>query len=304
MTNKLQQFLQFINQHYKTNIHTINAIRKKTKNSILVNKGKKKFIPLISNFTIKLTYRTVKIRLYHPTPFKNLPIMIYSHGGSFISGNLNIFDIHCRSLSQYTQHVVISIHYALIPERPYPYGLNDIYESSLWAYHHAININAVQTNFIMIGDSSGANYTVLCVNRAKKSGDFKIKQQVLIYPTTNLNHDTYSMQKFGYGFALEKNQLLWTKNKYKPKNLSTTDPSISPIHIKILRSMPNTVIITTGYDPLRDEGLLLNKSLINTEVAIKHFHFDNIIHGFINFASSIPHEMILLYKIINNCLHV
>jgi acetyl esterase/lipase len=81
-----------------------------------------------------------------------------------------------------------------------------------------------------------------------------------------------------------------------------TDPQISPLFIKDLQKMPRTMIFTAGYDPLRDEGLLFAQALMEQGVDTHHYHFDNMIHGFINFGKLVPQECEVLYQRIERFL--
>ena len=61
-------------------------------------------------------------------------------------------------------------------------------------------------------------------------------------------------------------------------------------------------MITAGYDPLRDEGLMFAERLMQQDVDTHHYHFDNMIHGFINFTKIVPDETEILYQRIHRFL--
>lgn len=60
--------------------------------------------------------------------------------------------------------------------------------------------------------------------------------------------------------------------------------------------MPRTLVMTAGYDPLRDEGLLFAERLIRHDVEVQHYHFDSLVHGFINFSKLISKEIEVLHS--------
>ena len=183
-------------------------------------------------------------------------------------------------------------------------GLNDVYDVAKWAYENASHIKATNENFTMIGDSSGGNYTALCVEKAHVTGDFKVSKQVLIYPTTDLSHQTNSMHEFANGYLLEAKRVSWYNKQYKPEDIENKSPKLSPLYSENISLMPSTLVITAGYDPLRDEGLLYAEKLLNNDVDAHHYHFDNMIHGFINFAKLVPEETKLLYQRITKFLKI
>lgn len=299
--DKLQNLLDFVNKYKKDDILTIASVRRSTA-SLMLYAGNKVDIASVRDFAVKVEGREINVRLYHPNPQQYLPMIVYTHGGGFVSGTLDSFDAPCRHLAKITNRVVIAIEYRLAPEHPYPSGLNDVYEVAKWVYTHAKDVKADNQDFTMVGDSAGGNYTALCVERAIQTGDFVVSNQVLIYPTTDLTHNTESMREFSQGYLLESRQINWYKEQYRPKTIVGTDPQISPLFIKDLQKMPRTMIFTAGYDPLRDEGLLFAQALMEQGVDTHHYHFDNMIHGFINFGKLVPQECEVLYQRIERFL--
>ncbi|WP_119343226.1 alpha/beta hydrolase fold domain-containing protein [Facilibium subflavum] len=298
---KLQNLLSFVNKYKKEGSETIDSVRK-TASSLILYSGVKQQIASVRDFTLKLGKREVAVRLYHPDPAKHLPVIIYTHGGGFVSGSVDAFDAPCRSLSHATNRVVVAVDYHLAPEHPYPQGLNDVYDVANWVYHHAEDIKASNEDLTMVGDSSGGNYTALSVYKAHQTGDFKVSNQVLIYPTTDLSHQTASMRQFAQGYLLEAKRVFWYNAQYKPEDMDGKSPEISPLYLQDLSVMPRTMVITAGYDPLRDEGLLFAQKLLKLGVDTHHYHFDNMIHGFINFAKLVPEETQFLYQRIERFL--
>jgi len=53
-------------------------------------------------------------------------ILIYVHGGGFVSGGLNTHSNLCYKLSKSLNVCVISIDYKLAPEYKFPYQINEI----------------------------------------------------------------------------------------------------------------------------------------------------------------------------------
>jgi acetyl esterase/lipase len=56
----------------------------------------------------------------------------------------------------------------------------------------------------------------------------------------------------GYGFSREKS--LWCFRQYRPDDLETRDPRVSPLFERDLAGLPPTLVISAECDPLRDEG--------------------------------------------------
>src|SRR5438105_1978003 len=65
---------------------------------------------------------TIPARLYAATNQRPRPIVVWYHGGGWVIGDLETADRTCRKLASATGAVVLSIDYALAPERPFPAG--------------------------------------------------------------------------------------------------------------------------------------------------------------------------------------
>ena len=99
MPEKLLNLLSFVNKYRKEDTPNIDAVRKRA-NSLILYAGEKAQIASVRDLSVKLKHRDVKVRLYHPDPTQNLPIIIYSHGGGFVSGSIDAFDGPCRALAK------------------------------------------------------------------------------------------------------------------------------------------------------------------------------------------------------------
>ena len=293
--NKLQELLNFVNQYRKDDVHTIKAARKEAK-SLNLYAAAKIEIASVKDFAVKVSEREINVRLYHPNPDKDLPIIVYAHGGGFISGTLDSFDNFCRGLAHATQQAVISIDYALAPEHPFPAGLNDVYDVARWVSQHASDIKVSSSHLTLAGDSAGANLVALATDRIVKLADFALDNLILIYPTTDLSHQSASMRTFAQGYLTDASKVRFNCDQYVPKDVTLNDPALSPYYIDKIDDFPRTLVVTAGYDPLRDEGLLFAEKLQKEGVEMEHVHFANMIHGFISFAKLVPDEMHKLYQ--------
>ena len=75
------------------------------------------------------------------------------------------------------------------------------------------------------------------------------------------------MREFSQGYFLESCQVNW----YHPKDMDGTEPEILPLYIKDFEKMPSTIVLTAGFDPLRDESLLFAQNLMGKGVDTHHY---------------------------------
>jgi acetyl esterase len=59
-------------------------------------------------------------RLYHPRPGETLPVLLFLHGGGWVSGNLETHDVMCRALASKAGCAVVSLDYPRAPESRFP----------------------------------------------------------------------------------------------------------------------------------------------------------------------------------------
>lgn len=290
LPKKLQEFLSFVNKYKTDKVPSLDSVRKNA-DSLHMYSLKPVSIASVKDFAVKQANHKVSVRVYHPDPSQKLPISVYVHGGGFVSGSLDAFDSPVRMIAQKTNRAVLSVDYRLAPENKAPAALEDVVDVIKWAYEHGDAIKADSSRIGVIGDSAGANLATLAANQVISQDGMNLEHQVLIYPTTDMDHDYESMDLFSHGYMLDAKQVLWYRKQYLPENMNPKDPKVSPLYADHLDQLPKTFIITAGYDPLRDEGIAYAEKLHEHGVPIKHYHFDNMIHAFINFGKLVPDEL-------------
>lgn len=237
----------------------------------------------IKNVNVKTATSQVPIRIYTPNNNINLPLIIYSHGGSWISGDIDEYDNICRKLSKKTKAIVVSVNYCLAPENPFPAGLNDVYSVLLWIYRNAKSIHGNSTQICVAGDSAGANLSAVISQMARDKVGPHIISQVLIYPSTNIYElNTNSWAYFGMEYNLTKENSNKFISLYIAKLEDRKNEYASPLLTKDFKNLPNTLIITAQFDPLRDEGESYGDKLKQAGVNVRCTRYNGVTHGFVS----------------------
>jgi len=260
-------------------IHQIRTVLDKS-----TEKWQSKPIPFstIKNMNIKIASNNVPVRVYTPDNGKNLPLIIYSHGGSWVSGNLDVYDNVCRKLSKNSKAIVISVNYRLAPEHPFPAGLNDVYNVLQWVSKNAEKINGDSSRICVAGDSAGGNLSAAVSQMAHDKAGPHITSQVLIYPSTNIYQlNTKSWSYFGMDYDSTKENSQKLISLYVPRLEDRKSIYASPLLSKNINDLPNTLIITAEFDPLRDEGEAYGAKLKNAGVDVVSTRYKGVTHGFI-----------------------
>ena len=224
----------------------------------------------------------VPVRIYHPSPDRKLPVLVYYHGGGHMAGSVTVYDPIYRKLALAAQHIVVAPEYRLAPECPYPAGVEDAYHVAkyLWPTLEGRALN-VHPRLSLGGDSAGGALCATVAHLAQHDDDLPISKQVLIYPSLDYTMNTASMEENGVGYLLQKEKIGWYFSHYFQH--AENRRSASPLYQEFTDNLPETLVVTAEFCPLRDEGQAYVEKLgTSTSVAAELMHFEDMIHAFLN----------------------
>ena len=225
----------------------------------------------------------IKLRIVRPKNNKEkLPAILYIHGGGWVIGGVESYDMVIKKLAVCTNSVVVFPIYSLSPEAKYPTSINEIYSTLQYMYDSPELFNIDRNNVALVGDSVGGNMATVTAIRAKNKRGPQIKFQCLFYPVTNADMDTKSYELFKDGPWLSKKAMEWFFDSYAPKS-QRDDIYISPLKAQEedLENLPPTLIITAENDVLRDEGEAYGRKLESAGVDVLNIRMNGTIHDFI-----------------------
>lgn len=237
----------------------------------------------------------VPVRIYHPAPEQQLPVIIYYHGGGHMAGSVTVYDPICRKLANSCQHIVVAVDYRLAPECPYPAGVNDAYAvvKNIWATLDSRQLN-YQRQLSVVGDSGGGALVATVAGLAQFDESVTIHKQVMIYPSLDYTMDSVSMDQNGTGYLLQKGKITWYFDNYFQHNEDRKQAS--PLHGEFTAQLPSTLLFTVEFCPLRDEGLDYIEKAKAAGVAVKHIHLPDMIHTFMNMEDLVKAECESVYQ--------
>ena len=218
---------------------------------------------------------------YRPSESKNLPTLVFFHGGGFVIGSLKSHDTVCRSLCIEAQCLVISIDYRLAPENKYPAALDDAWTATNWIANNIESLGGDANHLVVAGDSAGGCLAAAVSLLAKESGSPDICKQILVYPCTDMSARFDSHREFGDGYRLTSELLEWFYNHYFSEKDDIMHWKASPLNAQDFTQLPPTFIISAGFDPLQDEAKAYAEKLKNAGVQVKLSHYEGMMHGFI-----------------------
>lgn len=217
-----------------------------------------------------------------------LPLLVFFHGGGFVLGDLDSHDAVCRLFCRYAGILVLSVAYRLAPEHRFPAGVDDAIAAFDWAVDNAERLGADPQRIAVGGDSAGGNLSAVIAQREAASGRSALALQVLLYPVVDFVDRRASRELFGRGFFLESDSMDWFEQHYlppldeRPADFDSADPKLSPLRTEDLSGVAPAIVVTAGFDPLRDEGEEYAARLSDAGVPVLARRIPDLIHGFAN----------------------
>lgn len=229
----------------------------------------------------------IGIRIYTPEGPGPFPLHVHYHGGGWVIGDLDTHDRDCRTLAREAGCIVVAVDYRLAPEHAFPAAPEDCYAATCWAADHAESLGARSGAITVGGDSAGGNLAAVVCLIAKARGGPHIALQLLIYPVTDHDFTLPSYTENGEGYLLTLETMQWFWDLYCPLE-QRDDWRACPSKAASLEGLPEAVIMTAQYDPLRDEGHAYGDALKAAGVPVTVKCFDGMIHSFFSLAHLIP----------------
>ena len=237
----------------------------------------------ITDHVVKSNGAEIKVREYSPESIGSIyPAVVYFHGGGWVFGSIETHEAFTGFLAKELKAKVFSVDYRLAPEHPYPIPLVDCEAAFNWVKENSSDLGINPNRVSIGGDSAGGNLAAsLCVKRKQEELSMP-KAQLLIYPVTDLTLKHPSIDEMAEGFFLTKDSMEYFRDNYLENRELIKDPLVSPLFAEDLSGHPPAVVVTAGFDPLRDEGDQYAQALRNANVEIYHRTHDSYIHGFVN----------------------
>lgn len=221
----------------------------------------------------------IPARLYTPAGGAAVtPCLIYFHGGGFAIGDLESHDGHCRRLAAYSGYRVLAVDYRLAPEHPFPAGHDDALAATKWTFDHAAEIGVDASKIAVGGCSAGGNLAASVSIDLKDDPKRKLAFQLLLYPGIWPDVETQSRKDLD-GPLLTKAAIAWFDKCLAAVGHPQAHRAILGEKADVSRTPP-ALVVTAGYDPLKDEGRDYAARLNAAGVKAEHVQYDDLVHDF------------------------
>ena len=214
-------------------------------------------------------------------------VMVYYHGGGWVIGNIDDYDLVGRHLAEKCNAIVVMVDYRKSPEHKYPVPMQDCYAALNWVEANRKKIGADKLPLIVAGDSAGGNLATVMAQKSVAENGPKIDLQVLVYPITDGRMETES-------FTAEDNQLFLNAELMTHFWDQYCDPAerlnadVSPILADDVSQIAPAIILTPEFDILVDEGKAYADKLDAAGKLVAYKSFAQQMHGFFAMPDALP----------------
>ena len=253
------------------------------RHSVRVVAGKPVALADVSETTLAGADGPLPARLFVPDEAEAAapgPLIVYYHGGGWVAGDLDTHDQPCRLLARASGARVLSVDYRLAPEHRFPAPVADALAAFYDAVASADRLGADPARIAVAGDSAGGHLAAVTAQQTVIDGGPTPAFQLLIYPVTDLVDTSPSRLTFAEGFVLTKENMDWYEEQFLGPEVDRRDPRVSPLLGEGLGACAPALVVTAGFDPLRDEGEAYALKLSQAGVRTILRRHPGYVHGF------------------------
>jgi acetyl esterase/lipase len=229
--------------------------------------------------------RRLGLRLYRGVTGSPAPLVVYAHGGGFVTGNLDTDHAQCVELAQSAGCLLVSVDYRLAPENPCPAALADVEAALRYAVENCAELGADAGRVAVMGRDAGAALVAGLTQRMFDEEGPAILVQILHQPMLD-SDATPSRREFQRTPGLNGPAVSRAWSHYLDH--ATESGQHVPAHRANLEGLPPTFISCSEIDPCRDEAIdyanRLLHAYVHTElhvIAATFNGFDSLVPGWI-----------------------
>jgi acetyl esterase len=229
---------------------------------------------------------SLAVRRHSPTEPSSDPMgaLVYIHGGGFTYGTLDEFEVPMRLIAERAGIATYAIEYQLAPEAKFPTQIDEIEFFVRWLFDHAEEQAVDPTRIAVGGDSAGGNMTCVIALKLRDEHGPRLALQGPLFPEAAFPGDTLAGSENRTGLYLETNGIYEMVRNLVKNSDDGRQPYITPLNASSHADLPPTILVTNGFDPLRDVGHAYARKLAAAGNDITYVHNPDLTHGFPQFT--------------------
>lgn len=226
----------------------------------------------------------LRLRIYGDGDRPEVPVAVFCHGGGFVAGSIDGYDIPLRWLAIRSGWRIVAVDYRLAPESPYPAAVEDC--RAALAHVAGGGLGGAPECVAVIGDSAGGLLASVLARKARDAA-VDLALQILLYPNADLRQTPYPSRIEHDGVLIRVDELYRSLALYVA-GADRDDPDLSPVLADDLAGVCPAYVVTNACDALRDEGELYVRRLEEAGVPVAHRRLPGMIHASFQLAAAIP----------------
>jgi acetyl esterase len=245
----------------------------------------------VEDMRVPASHGAISVRVFKPLTLPKADLaagLIYYHGGGWVIGDLDGYDVVCREIATKAGLVVVSVDYRLAPEHKFPAAVDDCIAATDWVARNAAKLGIDADKLFVGGDSAGGNLAAVVSMHARDNNGPAIRGQVLVYPVTDLAMNTASYKDPETGVLLTHSLMRWFRDHYLTDHKQIDDWRASPLRMSNLKGLPPAYVLTCGADPLHDEGEEFARRLKHAGNDVIHADYPGQFHAFLTMGRLLP----------------
>jgi acetyl esterase len=229
---------------------------------------------------------SLAVRRHIPSQASSSPsgALVYIHGGGFTYGTLDEFEVPMRLIAEWAGILTYAVEYQLAPEAKFPTQIDEIEFVVRWLFDHAQEQGVDPAKIALGGDSAGGNMTCVVALKLRDEHGPRLALQVPLFPEAAFPGDTLSGSENRTGLYLETNGIYEMVRNLVKNSDDGRHPYITPLNAESHTDLPPAILVTNGFDPLRDVGLAYARKLAAAGNELTYVHNPDLTHGFPQFT--------------------
>lgn len=231
------------------------------------------------DLTLQTPAAPLLARLYTPGGVGPHPVVLYFHGGGWVTGSIDSDDATARGIAAQANAVVVSVNYRLAPEHRFPAAWDDALAAYQWVLDCGAGLNVDVTRVALAGEGAGGHLALASALAARDAG-LRLPRHVLaISPVTQTSTNTASYLENAIARPLSRAMMLWYFEKLVTFREELRHPRLQLLEAD-LAAMPPVTLISARVDPLRSDAEKLHEALLRARVPVAWRDYAGVTHGF------------------------
>jgi len=240
-------------------------------------------------------YPSVRVRLYYPHAggADSLPVWLTFFGGAFRQGGIDYptTDAACRRRAAEAGVVMAAVDYALAPEHRFPTQVEQAHAALVWLHENAPALGVDPERLGVAGTSAGGCIAAALTVANRDRSRLPIRLQLLEVPVTDLTGghiELAATRALGIPSILAVRELRSVARTYLRRPSDARSELASPLRAPSHADLPEAVILTAEYDPLRRDGDQYAARLRAAGVAATAVRYLGVTHDAAIYTGALP----------------